>query len=293
MLKLMVSLLAGTAACVSQAGPCDGARTNEQVVKCVAADLRQADDGINASYGRLMATLGEPARTDLRLAQRQWIRERNALCNAYSKEPDRDKWFEAMLQDFPRAVCVTRLTYRRDEELRAMLSGGATAAPNPAPVPAAPAEAGAHRTAPGNDASAEPQRAYDGKRATPHFKGKWYYELRVDYARALAIEPTLVIAGAMADGQMTGSMLAVRSGDANRSPDVMGVAIDLDEGKLYTSMNGDWGANIPGSNHGATSVTLNPSFLAPSGPPSGAMRPPMRSAGTSLPILRESSARSV
>ena len=156
-----------------------------------------------------------------------------------------------MLQDFPRAVCVTRLTYRRDEELRAMLSGGATAAPNPAPVPAAPAEAGAHRTAPGNDASAEPQRAYDGKRATPHFKGKWYYELRVDYARALAIEPTLVIAGAMADGQMTGSMLAVRSGDANRSPDVMGVAIDLDEGKLYTSMNGDWGANIPGSNHGA------------------------------------------
>jgi hypothetical protein len=91
----------------------------------------------------------------------------------------------------------------------------------------------------------------------PKTKGKWYFEVKVDgVAIQKLAEMTLFIGveqsqpeqgAANENGQASGSFVMIRRN--NKTPDsgTLGFAVDLDNGKLYTSQDGAWEGGGPGT----------------------------------------------
>jgi uncharacterized protein YecT (DUF1311 family) len=221
------------------AGDCDDPTTSEQIAQCLGVELRESDASINASYKQLMAKLDEPARLSLRAEQRAWIKDRDMACSLDNKETDREKWYQALLRDYGKTVCVTRYTRARTAALKSMLDGSASAV--------TPKHA-QHDTS--TKGRINKEETYDHKKPTKHATGKWYFELAVDYAKVVEIEPTVFMAGVSDEDVAMGLLDSVRKKDAAKAPMRYGIALDLDNGKLYQSRNGEWIKGEPGSNQG-------------------------------------------
>jgi len=221
-------------------GECNDPKTSQQIAQCVGKELRAADAQINESYQALMKRLDESDRLVLRLTQRSWIEARDKICELDTKETNRDRWYQALLEDYPKTVCVTKFTRKRIKELKAMLAQG-----SPVLMP----QASASTT---STSQTDTGKAYDGGERRPHSSGKWYYELTVDYPAALDIEPIILYAGAKAKERkkLIGVMYDVSERERFRGIVTFGFAIDLDNGRLYYSRNGEWLNGEPGSNQG-------------------------------------------
>jgi uncharacterized protein YecT (DUF1311 family) len=227
----------------ANAAECDDPKTSDEIAQCLGKELRNSDARINSSYKELMGKLNDSDKIALRQTQRAWIKDRDSICKLDTKESNREKWYQALLQDYAKTVCVTRYTRKRTTDLESMLAtlspqhNDANARPNPVP-PAPPPTA------------ASPEVAFDRRPATVHAKGKWYFELAVDYAKAVKIEPFVLSVGVKNDQTSIGILDNVRIRDAARNIMRYGFAVDLDNGKLYFSQNGNWVQGEPGSNSG-------------------------------------------
>src|SRR5882724_4164682 len=129
----------------AHAGECDDPKSSEQIAQCLGKDLRDSDEKINSSYKELISTLNESDKANLRTAQRAWIKDRDSTCQLNTKESNREKWYDALLKDYAKTVCVTRYTRQRTKELdvllakSASLKNGASSRANPVlPTPTAP-----------------------------------------------------------------------------------------------------------------------------------------------------------
>lgn len=236
----MLLLVALATTSGAYAASCDDPKTNDEIAQCLGVELREADARINAIYKELMATLSDADKTTLRTAQRTWIKERDATCRLDTKESNRERWYQALLRDYPQTVCVTRYTRRRTAELESLLSSASQ--PGKAESkPAAPVRA----TSPANA-----DKAYDSEPPTSHAAGKWYFEITLNPAEIVRIEPCALTAGVWTKSLQSGVLENVRKRDAERPIVTIGFAIDIDNGKLYTSRNGAWANGQPGSNEG-------------------------------------------
>jgi len=241
LLLVLMSIL--TTAIRANATECDDPKTSEEIAQCIGKELRDADAKINSSYKELMATLSKSDKTTLRLAQRAWIKDRDSICKLDTKESNRERWYQALLQDYPKTVCVTRYTRQRTAELASMLTKLALRSndTNARPIPALSKPPA---TAPDSDLS------YNRRPAAVHANGKWYFELAVNYAEAVRIEPCVLSVGVSNRQQFSGVLDNIRKRDANKDILRYGFAVDLDNGKLYYSRNGEWARGEPGSNLG-------------------------------------------
>lgn len=246
---LLAGLLTSMAITGAHAASCDAPSTSQETADCLGAELREADASINSAYQQLMLKLPEVEKASLRTAQRAWIKQRDATCKLDTKEGNRDRWYKVLLQDYGQTVCVTRFTRKRTAELSAMLSNALTLA-NETAKSSPPVPLVAPTPTPGLNPAKEIEHAFDGKRVTTHSSGKWYYEITVNYAEVVAIEPCVFNAG-IAEGSHTFGVLDnVRAKDSGRNIMRYGFATDLDNGKLYLSKNGNWVGGDPGSNLG-------------------------------------------
>lgn len=238
----LLALCIGLSPLVSHAADatCDDPRSNDEIAQCVGQDLREADAQINRSYKELISKLDDGGKESLRTAQRAWLKERDAICRLDNKESNREKWFQALLRDYSKTVCVTRYSNRRTQELQAMLATVAAPGGN-APKPAVPAQPA---PAPESDI------AWDKQPATRHSNGKWYFEQTLNYAQIVGIEPTVITLGVWSKTIQSGVLINVRKRDADKGSVRYGFAIDLDNGKFYQSKNGEWIDGRPGSNQG-------------------------------------------
>jgi hypothetical protein len=82
------------------------------------------------------------------------------------------------------------------------------------------------------------QPAYGGRKPTIHSPGKWYFEFTLNRKAISQISPTLVVMGVSDKQQISGTMVNVTGRETDDSPLRVGVAADLDHGKIYTSRNG-------------------------------------------------------
>jgi len=238
--KRMVAVALTFISCGAFAIECDNPKTSVETAGCLEVELRDADASINDSYKQLMAKLDEPAKLELRTTQRAWIKERDAICTLNTKENDREKWYQLLLNDYGKTVCVTRYTRKRTAELKAQLAGAQSG-----PLDAAPlAKPGA------NSPSPSPEVTYNERKPTPHSSGKWYFELKVNYGKAVTIGPVVLTMGVSDKTQSTGLLDNIRTRDASKDSMRYALAIDLDNGKLYQSRNGVWVSGPPGSNEG-------------------------------------------
>jgi uncharacterized protein YecT (DUF1311 family) len=237
---VVLSTLAFLCASASHA-QCDNPKTDAARAECIKAELKGSDSTINRTYVELMKSLSPEDRTALRNEQRAWLKTRDQSCGITWSKGDREAWFADLLKDYQKTVCVVRLTNARVEALNSDQKANRVApAADPAPA-----------------AGSGDELVYDIQSNDPKTKGKWYFEVKVDGAAIQKIaEVTLFIGveqsqpeqgAANENGQASGSFVMIRRN--NKTPDsgTLGFAVDLDNGKLYTSQDGAWEGGGPGT----------------------------------------------
>lgn len=212
---------------------CDSPTGDREVANCLGIELIDSDKKINDIYKALMAAKTDEQKNELRVAQRAWLKKRDVECKLDAKEHNRDKWLSSILQDYAKTTCVVRFTRGRIGELEQMQSG--TVAPTQKP----------------DQASDTPDStAFDGRKTTFHSKGKWYFEITVNFEEVIKIAPMVLSVGVQDDVSFTGTIYNIRSQDSKTESARIGIAADFDNGKIYISRNGVWINGVPGSNQG-------------------------------------------
>ncbi|WP_189041278.1 lysozyme inhibitor LprI family protein [Aliidongia dinghuensis] len=266
MSKLLIAALLLSFAQIAVArADCDNAATDQERAECIGQELRAADKTINDLYQALRASRDDAGKAALRTQQIQWLKLRDQTCQSASKETDREKWFANLLTDFGKTVCVVRFTNQRVAELTAEQAGAASA-PAAAPAPA---------TAAASASAASEADVYDLIANHKPSNGKWYFEATIDVGALAKISESTIFIGVQGDGAgNTGSLQAIRkrnAGDATRN---IGIAVDLDVGKLYLRTNGAWqsqpgSANAPDLKLGRPYVAKLSSSVSLTGLPDG------------------------
>jgi uncharacterized protein YecT (DUF1311 family) len=199
------------------------------LVAVQARELRVWDDRLNDVYARIRAILDEPEQRELVEAQRAWLRWRNAECKT-DGGTERDSWIAAVAADNGVWSCVYSATLYRVTELRRELAGAED---------------------PNYPSQVNPVARLGKWPALKHSTGKWYFEVTADIGAIARLQPTDFRAGFIAGDQLSGAGGAIRAGDGEQLAVVYGLALDLDEGRFYFSINGSWQGAVPGSAAGA------------------------------------------
>lgn len=239
---VMLLIFAMFAANVARA-QCGNPKTDAARAECIKIELKGSDSTINRTYVELMKSLSPDDRLTLRAEQRAWIRTRDEQCGITWSKGDREAWFEDLLKDYQKTVCVVRLTNERVQGLENYQKTNKVApAADPAP------------------AAGDGELIYDVVSNEPKTSGKWYFEVKVDGPAIQKLaEVTLFIGIAQSapdpgatnqKGQASGSFVMIRRNTQTPDSGTLGFAMDLDNGKLYASQDGAWSGGAPGSSGG-------------------------------------------
>ncbi len=247
------------------AADCYTATADAEVKSCLAQELRDADQRINAVYKSVMDGRDEAGKVSLRDQQRAWLKTRDKACGLDNKESDREKWLAAVLTDQQKTVCVVRYTFQRVTEINALLNAAQSKAlAADADAPKAPEFSKAP-----TPASAQADGAgfvfqddgYQIATTKAHSTGKWYYEIWIDRGQIAALGD-VIITPSFRQPQNGGpaTMINMRHTHIEAPPVVIGMAIDLDNGAAYIRSNGRW--NVEPGATGSLQVNLNRDYKA-------------------------------
>jgi uncharacterized protein YecT (DUF1311 family) len=252
-------VLAATAA----RADCSNGTSDAEIKACLGQELRDSDQRINAVYKAIMASRDDPGKIALRDQQRAWLKSRDKACTLDNKEPDREKWLEAILTDESKTVCVVRYTFARVGELDELLkqAGGASS-----DLPAAPqAPKFADETAPSPipawNRFIYSDEDYQLRSNVSHDRGKWYFEMQIDGGRIALLGDVLLTVGFRAAAPQQGGVIHlvnIRHTHTDMPVVHVGFAIDLDNGAVNARNNGVW-SQPPGS-AGSSEVKLNRAY---------------------------------
>lgn len=232
-----LGLALARAAPAPAAARCDAPRTNAEVAACLEEELRDSDLKINQSYQALMRQLDDTQKRALRNEQRAWLRQRDAACRLDTKETNRERWMQAILQDYTKTVCVVRFTRARVGDLDRMLASRAAPAAPSAPAPV---------TRP----ALEDNDRYELVAPLRHSRGKWYYEVQLNVGEIARTAETTLAIGFIGPELMIGRLVNIRRRNREEPTARLGFALDLDNGKAYTHEDGLWINGTPGSAQG-------------------------------------------
>lgn len=236
-------LLSFTPLIAAHAADCSSAVTDTERADCIGQELRAADKTINEIYQSLRASRDDAGKSALRSEQIKWLKQRDQACQSASKETDREKWFADLLTDFSKTVCVVRFTDLRVSELKAQQTTATTPAPASPDAAATPTASAAPPTAP---ASSEAD-VYDLIASRRPTTGKYYFEAAIDVGTIAKTSESTIFVGVQAIGSgSSGTLVTIRKRSANEPSRNIGIAIDLDVGKIYIRKNGAW-ESAPGS----------------------------------------------
>jgi uncharacterized protein YecT (DUF1311 family) len=254
---MLFSGLAALALSTALGADCSPTASDMERAACLRTGLEAADRAINVTYGDLRTRLDSAQRLELRDAQRAWIARRDQVCGLATAKGDRAAWLAGLAGDFGKTVCVVRFTSAREAELDARLAAltgrpqtpAASPAPAPQPAPSvAPTPAAAAPTAAPLPAGGA---AYDLRAHAPKTTGKWYFEAALDTGRLAGLSEQALFFGVKDPGGGShGSLITLHRRDVGQAPRNLGIAVDLDAGKLYPRFNGAWTSGAPGSSGG-------------------------------------------
>nr|WP_246463309.1 lysozyme inhibitor LprI family protein [Nitrospirillum iridis] len=213
------------------AANCDQPASDDEQAQCLGADLRHTDGEINRVYGEVRGTLDDAGKLALRNEQRAWLKRRDTTCGLDSKESDREKWFQAILANRAKTVCVIRFTNERAAQLAAEQAGKA-------PAPEA------------QEGSASSGDLYEIWGKQPVSTGKWYIEATIDMGAIAHRAETALFLGVESREGSYGTLMQLRHNRANEPKHVVGLAVDLDAGWVYLRPDGQWRGGAPGQTGG-------------------------------------------
>jgi uncharacterized protein YecT (DUF1311 family) len=234
---------------------CMAPKTDAERAQCIGQELMASDKKINDEYHQLHDALDTADQATLRHQEITWIKARAAACQVDMKESDREKWLATLLVDFNKTVCVVRFTSQRVAELQAqydtVMRARAVAAAPPAKseTPASPSAPKTfdellqylRRTSPLS------QDVYDVVAQRTPSAGKWYFEATIQVGEIAETSEASIFIGATGHGASSiGGIQAIRRHSIGAPAINVGIALDLDDGKLYVRRNGLWDS-APGS----------------------------------------------
>ncbi len=238
---------------------CSSAQALESERSCLKTELERTDREINRIYQDLLSGLDPPEKEKLRSQQRAWLKSRNEECKLQSRIHDRTSWFQYVLANDDRALCVVRLTKERLARLNDLKQKQ---------------EARQKKSEPFHvEAEIVPSRSdreYRIGSRENHGTGKWYFEVEIDHGKIREkLDATLFIGIEGGEGTF-GTLYHIRPQDivikigegsitvvgGNLGKEIhlpkvtVGVAVDLDNGKLYHRRDGQWRVGVPGTAQG-------------------------------------------
>lgn len=219
---------------------CDNPKTDAVRVECIKTELKGSDSTINRSYGELMKSLSPENRITLRNEQRSWLKTRDQTCGITWSKGDREAWFADLLKDYQKTVCVVRLTNARVQALENYQRTNSVLPQTDPP-----------------SSGSDGELVYDLESREPKTNGKWYFEAKVDGPAIQKMAEVTIFIGVVQSepqqgaanegGESVGTVVMIRRNTRNLGSGTLGFAVDLDNGKLYTSQDGAWEGGAPGS----------------------------------------------
>jgi len=142
------------------------------------------------------------------------------------REQNRRKWHEALTRDHKKALCVARYSKARTLELESMLARQS------------------FRTA----AASHQQQDYQIVSDIPRSSGRWYFEVKLKTEDIARLGSAVIWIGCRESKSNTGvgATKRIRPG-LSSGESIIGIAIDLEHGKFYHSIDGTWEIGQPGS----------------------------------------------
>ena len=225
----LVTLVLAFATAGARAENCNPSSSQTDIAKCVGNDLYDADVKLNLSYQSLMNGLDTAGQVRLKKEQLDWIKERNQVCNLTADDTRSDNWHQELIKNYKKTLCVTRYSKVRTTELENFAQNQRTK----------------------SVALAHSQQEYQITSKELRESGLYYFEVKVAQ-REIARLGSVVIwvgCGESKSNTSAGATLRIRPG-ANSGDKLIGVALDLDQGKFYHSEDGVWDGSEPGSSKG-------------------------------------------
>lgn len=195
---------------------------------CAQSQLEEEDRALNALYSRLMSKASGTDADRLRVEQRQWLRERNTACGLVAGATNSPDWIAKVAADPRQALCVYGSTHARVE----LLQG---------------------RTALNTQLPSDTIDRHEITFPVSHDSGKWYAEVTF-FGKGYGDDDNQPIQVAVTNGKAYfGAQIPRREmrADAQENGNyVVGLAVDVDSGRLYWSANGAWRGAKPGAVEG-------------------------------------------
>lgn len=213
-----LTLASGSAFAICEANP---------TTACMRAALEGADQQLNFVFRQLLVSATPDGSNQLRASQRDWLRLRNTQCELLPSNTTAADWLVKLAEDKTKATCVYDATTSRVAELRD------------------------RPTANNADEYVEKtEYSFPASRSS----GKLYSEVRLNVRGADKGPATTVVQIGVADAKtFVGVQIDPAKAATKALPNgdyIVGLAIDLDNGKFYASDNGQWRA-APGSLEGS------------------------------------------
>lgn len=221
-----------------------------------AQTLREQDDILNRYYQSLIQGLSRHERSDWRRAQSAWLKTRDAKCGLDHKASTREEWLGQIEGDPEKLTCVMRFTQERLTELESRYGNrGVLNAWKVEPTP-----------------KPDWEKEGDGvslqKFSSPAVSnGKFYFEVSLNKDAIVPGRELSVLIGILGlpFGPLADPAAAAQGGHnyftflTSGGPlsvdgtgyQVVGIAADLDAGKMHVRNNGTWAGGGPGTASGS------------------------------------------
>ena len=205
----------------------------EDVSICATTNLVRSDRDLNSAFKWLVGNLSPAEVMKLRSDQNAWIKERNNVCKLSSDDTHGEKWLSKILKNPTKSTCVMRYSEARVVELNSMIEKQKSL----------------------TSIAQHPPGDYIHYSEVTHEHGLWYFEVLVnagEISQATPVDITWSCKPSNPDDYLPsiGFHTNYKPMVNVTGENLIGLAIDLNKGKLYSSMNGIWQHGMPGSSEG-------------------------------------------
>jgi uncharacterized protein YecT (DUF1311 family) len=204
---------------------------------CTATNLIMSNQSLNAAFQWLIDNVPSSDQPKLKADQAAWLTERINVCRLSSDEANSAEWISKIQTDPIKTQCVVRYTNARIAELNAMIEK----------------QKSLSSTDPHN------QNTYTYYSDIAHDNGQWYFEVLVNAAEISQNSPVEINTSCspvdpLANQNSIGFKTTYRPITNAKGQNLIGFAIDLNKGKIYSSMNGEWAKGRPDGTGGGLDI---------------------------------------
>jgi hypothetical protein len=240
----VVSAISLLSASVWSAGPCDQPQTDAEVSQCLAIELQKVYAKHSLAHQNLTVALPSTHEADFRNRENVWEKARNAKCKVDIQGPNFSAWLRAVAESPRKITCVIRETREHLTQIEKSPVTQGEQHHDQAPV-----------SKPVTKIS-----DFIWVSSVTRSTGKWYFEVTLDQNGIARTQD-----GVRGDWPMAmwigcadtkrrydiGTLVQIRPG-SSQVLETLGLALDLESGKLFISRNGLWQGSVPGSQGGKT-----------------------------------------